>query len=278
MDLAIILKFIRENTDWLYTVIYQNQFFFLDYWSVVHFLSGFFLPVILYNLNSKRIYSISILILFFYEIVEISLIYLAFNIFRPETIKDQFTDLIIGSLGVILIWKNRNADFSARIYSYYLPSILSAFIISFLWVGFYNYKYNIEMINTAGLNIWAFSWWFAGLLFILFVAEGLKNTIKNKFILYQTVYLIYLFCLLTFEYLGYNVFNIRKISDTENSALIFNLIHGTTQLHIFYLIAPLLTFLLYSITRKIFISYFKGIKEREFDSHKNLSTVFEVSE
>lgn len=278
MDLAIILKFIRENTDWLYTVIYQNQFFFLDYWSVVHFLSGFFLPVILYNLNSKRIYSISILILVFYEIVEISLIYLAFNIFRPETIKDQFTDLIIGSLGIVLTWKSRYTQLNEKTYSFYLPSILSSFIVSFLWVGFNNYRYNIEILNTAGLNIWAFSWWFAGLQFIFFVAEGLKKEIKNKFILYQTIYLIYFLCLLTIEYLGYNVFNIRKISDTENSALVLNLIHGTTQLHIFYLIAPFLAFLFYSITQKIFINYFAGIREKDFNSRKNFSAVLEVSE
>lgn len=278
MDLSIILKFIRENTDWLYTVIYQNQFFFLDYWSIVHFVSGFFLPTILFKLKFKRIYSISFLILITYEFVEISLIYFAFNIFRPETIKDQITDLIIGSSGVVLIWKCRLSQLNTKIFSFFLPSILSSFIISFLWVGFYNYRYNIESLNTRGINIWAFAWWFAGLLFILFVAEGLRKNFQNKFIYYPILYLLYLISLLTIEYIGFNFFNIRKTSDTENSALIFNLIHGTTQLHIFYLIAPLLAFLLYSITQKIFINYFNEIKEREFDSDKNLPTVLEVSE
>ncbi len=99
MELAEILKFIRINTEWLYTVLYHNKYFFFDYWSLVHFFSGFFIPVILSNLRIRRIYFITFLLLVLYEVVEISLIYVAFNIFKPETIKDQITDIIVGFFG-----------------------------------------------------------------------------------------------------------------------------------------------------------------------------------
>jgi len=60
------------------------------------------------------------------------------------------------------------------------------------------------------------------------------------------VYLLYLISLLILEILGQHIFSIHEISKSDSKALIFDLVHGTKVLHIFYLSAPF-----------IFISTFK---------------------
>ncbi|MEP0862480.1 MAG: hypothetical protein HRF52_13670 [Ignavibacterium sp.] len=243
MELAEILKFIRINTEWLYTVLYHNKYFFFDYWSLVHFFSGFFIPVILSNLRIRRIYFITFLLLVLYEVVEISLIYVAFNIFKPETIKDQITDIIVGFFGLLLNFRLGKYILNSRNkikYSHYFPAIVTSLTISFIWVGFYQYKYNYNFLNSNGFNFWAFGCWSVSILFICILFSHFKNKFSNKLKFYSIFYLVYFSSLVIVEFIGFNILGIKEIAHINSDSLIFNLIHGTTTLHIYYLLAPLI--------------------------------------
>ncbi|MEJ5261364.1 MAG: hypothetical protein WHT45_01690 [Ignavibacterium sp.] len=276
MELSEILKFIRTNTDWLYVVIHQNKFFFIDYWSFVHFLSGFFLPVVLTNLKIRRVYFLSIMILLFYEVLEISLIYLAFNIFRPETIKDQITDIFIGAAGVFILSSFKNRTFLSEFWkelSYYFFAMTSSLIVAFIWVGFYKYRYNIEYLNTAGLNIWAFSLWFVGLFSICLLYEKLKLMSFRKEISLTILYAIYLLMLFVVEFVGYEILGIKEINHSNASPLIFDLIHGTQALHIFYLLSPILIILIYEGIKFLFNNFFISVASAQI---RTKSILFET--
>lgn len=272
MELAEVLKYIRVNTDWLYTVIYQNKFFFIDYWSIVHFFSGFFLPVILINLKIRKAYFISFLTLLLYEIIEISLIYFAFNIFKSETIKDQFTDVIIGLAGIYTVYLLKDFYLKTRRdnLSNYIIAFISSFIISFIWVGFYKYKYNIESLNNYGLNIWAFCWWFTGLILVLSFYYNTSLKMSNRIVSLLITYFVYLFFLILLEYIGFNILEIHEISKPNSRSLIFNMIHGTTVMHIFYLASPSLVVLFYELILLAFRNYFNSRRIEIGEIEKNI--------
>ncbi len=269
-DLAVILEFIRRNTEWLYFKIYQNNFFFFDYWTFLHFFSGLMLPMILFKIRFKKIFLISFFFLVIYEIVEITLIYLAFHIFKPETIKDQITDIIVGSLGMLLINFARyaiNLIANKNFISFYLPAILNAGIISFIWVGSYHYRYNVEILNTTNLNIWAFFWWFFGIIGITVLYVKVKNQSKSIAYVYSVIISFYLFALLLIEFIGYNILGIHEVSHLNSNGLLFNLIHGTKVMHTFYLIAPLVAIFLFNIFSSLFVNYFSfGKAENYYDN------------
>ena len=92
-------NFILENTKWLYNTLFSNEIFYIDYWSVVHLFSGGLIFVLICSTNLKYKWGALFAILFAYEFFEVIIKYLAFDIFKPETFKDQITDLAIGVLG-----------------------------------------------------------------------------------------------------------------------------------------------------------------------------------
>lgn len=276
MELTEILKIIRTNTDWLYVVIHQNKFFFIDYWSFVHLFSGIFLPVLLTNLKIRKVYFISIMILLFYEVLEMSLIYLAFNLFKPETIKDQITDIFIGTAGVVIISSFKNKTFLSEFrkeLSYYFYAMISSLTVAFIWVGFYKYRYNIEFLNTAGLNIWAFFLWSVSLLLICHFYEKSKSISLRKEIAFTILYAIYLLMLFVVEFVGFHILGIKEINHSNSSPLIFNLIHGTQALHIFYLLSPILIILIYERIKFLFHNFFNSVTSAKI---RTQSVLFET--
>lgn len=272
MELSEILKFIRTNTDWLYVVIHQNKLFFIDYWSFIHFFSGFFLPVVLTNLKIKRVYFISLMILLFYEVLEISLIYLAFNLFKPETIKDQITDILLGAAGVFIISRSFLSKFR-REFSYHFYAITSSLIVAFIWVGFYKYNYNIESLNTSGLNIWAFFLWSFGLFSICLLYEKSKSISLRKEISLTILYAFYLLMLFMVEFVGFHILGIKEINHPNSSPLISDLIHGTYALHIFYLVSPILIILIYEGIKFLFHNFLNSVTSAKI---RTQSVLFET--
>ncbi len=239
-----IVLVIRDNTEWLYTIIYQNKIFFIDFWSIIHFLSGMLFIALICWISNKKIWLKLFLILLSYEFIEISLYFFSLEIFLPEILKDQITDIFIGLLGGIFYYyfiKSYNEHLLN-----YLVIIASVFFVAFIWVGFYGYKYNVEIFNTSGINIWAFTLWFCAGLLILFGYKYFFNCYRSEIKKLGIVYLLYLISLLILEILGQHIFSIHEISKSDSKALIFDLVHGTKVLHIFYLSAPF-----------IFISTFK---------------------
>lgn len=248
---------IRDKTEWLYTILYQNNFFFLDYWSFLHFLAGFFLVVLLTNFSTKNIITKLFLILILYEVVEISLFFISLNIFKPEIIKDQITDIFIGFIGGIswlTIVRLKKSPYESQV-----VKLVTSFIISFLWVGFYGYRYNINYLNTEGLNIWSFILWFIGSNIILVLYEFLIRSFHKSLKAILIFYIIYLILLILFEFIGQEVLLIHEISKQNSSPLIFNLIHGNIYLHIFYLTAPFIIISLYNILGFFFEKSSKNI-------------------
>lgn len=276
MELAEVLKFIRTNTEWLYVVIYQNKLFFIDYWSFVHFFSGILLPVVLTNLKIKRVYSISTLILIAYEVVEISLIYFAFNVFKPETIKDQFTDIFIGMLGVTIIsLMKRKLSFENMNLKLNLYAVFSSLIAAFIWVGFYKYQYNFEALNTKELNLWAFLWWSICLFLICQLHLRQKNKFQNEILYYLTLYISYLIILFVVEFIGYKILGIREIYHSDSTALLFDIIHGTFTLHFFYLTSPFIMIFFIELIKYLFEKFFYLNSSNQLNKQ---SVIFETAE
>jgi hypothetical protein len=267
-----IVLAIRENTEWLYTVIYQNQLFFIDYWSFMHFFSGFILLAIISIFTKKNVISKLILFLLSYELIEISLYFISLNIFKPEIIKDQLTDVIIGLLGGLL-WLSL-ARLKDNTISSKASKVMTSFIISFLWVGFYNYKYNIKFLNTEGLNLWSFSLWFIGSNIIISLFQLIRNRFDNLLISISLHYLSYISALIILEMVGQEVLQIHEISKSNSQPLIFNLIHGNNFLHIFYLTAPFTLLVNHSILYHILQKSKKSISNLPVFNYYNFQFIF----
>jgi hypothetical protein len=97
--LETIYGLINFYTAPLYTILYKSQYFFIDCWSFVHFISGFVIVSLTLRRGGSRPLMILMAVLLSWEVLEITFIYMAIHVFRPETIPDQFTDIIIGFIG-----------------------------------------------------------------------------------------------------------------------------------------------------------------------------------
>lgn len=253
-----IINWIRDNTSWLYTRIYENPIFFFDYWSFVHIYSGISLFVLFTFLGIKHRWILLSIILLSYEIIEIVLVFFALHLFNPETFKDQFTDIVIGYIGGVLgqyLLKEKNvfdSIFNKQRFYLRMAAVYAAVTIAFVWVGNYQYRYNQSFLNSPGLNWWAFLLWFVGLVIHFELYLFLKKIIPNIFLLLANSWLWFFAGLLTFEFVGFYILNIHNISHGVNAPLIFGLIHGTKVLYVFYLSAPLIGIAVFEIFHKIF--------------------------
>jgi len=196
------------HAGWLYTKVYQNDFFFFDLWTIVHCWSGFILFLALKSLRVKNPFPVQLTILFLYELMEILFTYFALHIFKPETIKDQFTDIFIGMVGAMIgnaILKSTSLKNIIHVKNLKIfLAFLTAITYSFLWVGFYHYSYNVELFNTPGINIGAFAFWTAGVFFTIRFYEKLKNLkLWKRLLILWGVYLTGLFIV---EFFGFIVF------------------------------------------------------------------------
>jgi hypothetical protein len=244
------VQYILAETNWLYSKIYQNDYLFFDLWSIVHFWSGLVLYLTLGAFRFRYPFMVLFGILFLYELAEILFIYFAFHLFRPETIKDQVTDMLAGLLGGLLF--AGLLYLAKKYYHRYKYLVLSAMMVlaastyAFPWVGFYHYTYDVASYNTGGgMNFYTYlTWTVAGLLilqvFFLFRKQNLLLRMFNTWLIYFTGLII-------FEYITYYLFGIHENSKEVARPLIFGLIHGTRTMDVFYIICPFLFILLYGI-------------------------------
>lgn len=244
------------HTNWLYAKIFENELFFFDYWSLVHFWSGLviFMLIVAFKFNRKWLWLIGLLLT--YELLEIGFLFFALHIFKPETLKDQVTDLLVGSLGgwvsYQLISLTSDKAFSYKFLQKF-PLVFSSSTLAFVWVGNYQYQYNISFLNTPGLNLWAFFLWWIGGYYILEVYLVLKKNINNKYNQLIYLWILYFIVILIVEFIGYAGLHISEIGNVNNTSLIFGLIHGNFWLHLYYMFAPFLmigfyeTFIMFSI-------------------------------
>ena len=102
--LESIYNFIAKSIAPLYSVLYRNDYFFLDYWSFVHFISGFIIMVLLTMKVQRRHFLWLFILLLSWETEEWLFVLIALKIFRPEVLPDQVTDIVVGFCGGLLGW------------------------------------------------------------------------------------------------------------------------------------------------------------------------------
>jgi hypothetical protein len=196
-------------------------------------------------------------ILVLFEIVESVVFIIILKLFRPEKIVDVLNDIFIGMLGGYLIssffkW-NKN-----RKYAQWLAAFLAAITIAFLWVGWYRYSYNIPFFNSPYINWWALTCWtLAGITMI--VVFQLINQHKNFVFGITFVWTVYLILLFSVEYIAYHLWCFREIKHGA-TPLIFNIIHGTPAMHVFYTTAPIYFIGLFILFSDLFRKYEKEYK------------------
>ncbi|MBK9063706.1 MAG: hypothetical protein IPL89_11010 [Acidobacteria bacterium] len=236
-----LYRLILAKTDFLYTVLVQTPFCFFDIWSIVHFFLGGMLLLVLAARRISRPFFVLFLLLFFYELVEIEFTYLAINVFRPEILLDQNTDILVGLLGglVALRLKARFEKWgrsAALRTGPVVRDLAVAVTVSAVWVTFYGYRYNVEFFNSRGINWWAFLWWSAGLFAVLRFFGLLQNAVLPWWLATAATWAAYAAVLVAVEYVGYALLGIRELHGERPFA--FGVIHGTPALKIYYAVAP----------------------------------------
>jgi hypothetical protein len=279
-----IVKAVIENTDWLYVKIYESPLIFFDLWSFVHVWSGIVLIALIIISNVKHKWVILFSILTLYEVFEILIVYFT-SVFRVETIKDQITDIVIGMAGGYLCDKTlkyffRNKEQKKNFFDLsFLVAALTAITIAFLWVGFYRYEYNFNFLNSKGINYYALSLWFFIILIILLLYRNFSKKLKTLpgIIAIWTIYFLSLSC---FEFIFYHIVGIRESGNHSHNPLIFDIIHGSKVLHIFYLSLPFISVGLFLMFSKFFnyaIHNGRELKKKLSHEKKTHSMVAEKS-
>ncbi|HRG97135.1 MAG TPA: hypothetical protein PLR99_12860 [Polyangiaceae bacterium] len=245
-----------SRTSWLYTKLLEGPFFFFDLWSLAHLYSGFFVMLVVLALRARRPWAWLVAALVAYELLELAFIYVAFHAFRPETLKDQVTDVVVGALGGLVAARlaRRSAALTrparARV-ARHGAAFLAAVAIAFEWVGHYGYRYSRPFFNSPGLSWWAFLLWTLGL---VAVAEGyafFEARLGSRLKALAVTAAGYGAALGVVEYLGYAVLEIREVGHPGRAALALDLVHGTRALHAFYLGAPWLGVLAFVGLRRL---------------------------
>lgn len=240
--LAALYHFIIHGTAPMYTVIYRGDFFFIDYWSFNHFVSGALLLAFFVRRGVRMPYAALLGALAAYEVVEFLFPYFAVNIFRPEIIPDQLTDIFIGLMGGLSARAMMSAHGAGRFRlqgTGMTPDILLDLMLSLLialaWVGAYGYEYNIPFCNSPGVNWYALLLWWVWIMLTLAMHGFIERLLRRPYLAIFLTWTAYFSFLLVFEYIGYYVLGIRLV--TPEGPLVFGVIHGTVALKIFYVSA-----------------------------------------
>lgn len=247
-----LLQNITENSEWLYSIIFKYKWFYYDLWSFVNLWSGSIIFAILTAYKVKRKWIILLLILALPKIIDAAFSITIFDFFKPERSINILNDLVIGMLGAYLMhlyfhWK------LTKKHPKWLALFISSITIAFIWVGTYRYNYSIPFFNSPFINWWALTAWTVSGMTIIFVSSYIKTKI-NYFFGVTIPWLIYLIMLFAVEYIAYHLLSLREVSQ-GTTPLVFDIIHGTRIMHIYYTTAPLyfigLFFLLSYIFKKI---------------------------
>lgn len=97
---------IEQFKQWLRTEIYINDWIYLDGWSIVHFINGILLGLILNVIIKSKYgyYLLGTIVLVGYEVWENNTNQ---TIFRSEPFVDIFWDIVIGIIALILVRKRQ---------------------------------------------------------------------------------------------------------------------------------------------------------------------------
>jgi hypothetical protein len=248
---------ILSHTGWLYTKLFEGPFFFFDLWSLAHLYSGFLVMLVLRALHVRRPWTWLVSLLVAYELLELAFIYVAFHAFRPETLKDQGTDILVGMAGAwvttALVRRGERLRGPSReglVRAAAVP--LGAVAVAFEWVGNYGYSYSRPFFNSPGICWWAFLLWTLALVAVGLVFSSLEARLGSPAKALGLTALGYLVALAAVEYLGYVVLGIHEVGHPSRTALAFDLAHGTRTMHVFYTLAPAVGVAVFAGLRALF--------------------------
>lgn len=245
----ILIQTIQSKIDWLNYVIFDFKWIYFDLWSLVNLWSGAILFIIISALGIKKRWNTLLSLLVVAQIAQT--IY-------PNTIPEMYwitksiiniNDLSIGMLGGFLMYSFFSWN-KSRKYSIWLAIFMSAITISFIWVGTYGYSYNISFFNSPAINWWAFTCWSVSGAIILTIFHLIKKKKGSGFAIVST-WLIYITLLLSFEYLAFHIFTFQEATK-DTKALIFDVIHGRPEMHVFYTTATFIFISFYSAISNLF--------------------------
>lgn len=242
---------IHEHTGWLYTRLHENPLLFIDLWSLVHLWSGFILMSLLRRPCPHRRWSLLVALLAGWEVLEMAFVYFAFDLFLPETIKDQVTDLAVGLLGGVLCEVFARYYRSAPAVLPPVTRVLVSLTLSFVWVGSYGYRYNHDFLNSPGINWWAFLLWFLGNSGVIVYHARMRARLRSLHMATLWTLAGYVPALLMVEFVGFVVLRIQEVSH-QGHPLMLDLIHGPPLLWAAYATAPLLTIGVYLVAMRHF--------------------------
>lgn len=253
------VELLNNSNAWLYVKIFDSPIFFIDFWSFAHLWSGGVLFAIITIVNWRHKWRILFSLLIAYEIIEILIIFFSLHIFKPETIKDQFTDIVVGLLGGVIVrswskyYSKKGTANNVLLDPQTHIALFTSLTVAFLWVGYYGYRYNASIFNTPGINYYAYIIWALSILAVILLYSALSKKVKKvKSIVIS--WLLYFTGLCIFEYIAYHIFGLKEIGEHIHKPLIFDIIHGTTSLHIFYILVPFVTIYLNSLFAWLFNS------------------------
>lgn len=240
-----IVTGIKHHTAWLYNQIYENHYFFIDLWSIVHCWSGFVVFTLLLVLHYKRPWMWLVIYLTTYEIVEILMLYVSLHIFNPETIKDQFTDIFVGIFGGLLsylfAYQKSRIKFSI-IRDIGFEALFVAMTFAFLWVG-QPYFFFFESAENDPFSLTTF---FQRLLFVYLLLrlycshKSLEDKVWNRWVVFTLTYFV-LNILLAF-FAGIYTFEGSIDLSIADKLLLFN-----SSIFVFQLWFPFLAIMSYEV-------------------------------
>lgn len=249
-----------EKFGWLFTNIYENPILYFDLWSPVQLWSGFMLYLLLLLLKTRKPFLFLLAAVLLFDLFESFLGYILFQQTGSIHFNDIFSDLLLASAGGLIarysVQKMIGKDPGVTLkYIKIFTVVFASLTIAYTWVGFYGYKYNVGFWNSPGLNFTAFLLWFGGQMAIISISLYIYSWTKKLLASLFLIYLIYLPALSVFEYFNYHIIKVREVGTPLRKALFFDIIHGTTILHFFYVLAPVTGILVFLL----FLNYFTKI-------------------
>lgn len=237
---------LQKHTEWLYTKVLETELLRIDLGSFVYLWIGFILFLLLTTSKTKQKWLWISFIVLLYGILKYLFLFYLFDIFKPDSLKALITDVIVCFSGAAIsfYFLNSKKFVPGSVFYKRLLALFSTLTFSFLWVGFYQYHYNVNL-NTQGLNFWAFSLWTLGGIVFFEGSRRFEIRVENAYVRVLMVLSIYYFILFSIEYLAYYILQIRENSLSNGKPLAFGLIHGTPILHIYYVSYPFTVYLFY---------------------------------
>ena len=240
---------IRDNSEWLYSIIFKYKWFYYDLWSFVYLWIGGIFFALLSAFSSKGKWLKLLLILSIFAFIENSISMKTLKLFESDRLLGIFNDIATGMIGGYFIYWFLKWKYTKK-RSKWLALFISSITVSFLWVGFYGYRYSITFFNSPHINWWALTAWSGSGMIMIFFFFFLKDKINYLWGVIIT-WLTYISLLVAVEYIAYHLISLREVTE-GTTPLIFDIIHGSRIMHVYYSTAPLYFIGLFILLRFLF--------------------------